>query len=400
MSGVALPPLNILSLCSGAIDALALGVELAVPGSRCVCHVERDAFCAGCLVQAMEAGCLDAAPVWSDARTFDGRRWRGLVDCVIGGYPCQPFSFAGKRRGTDDPRHLWPVIARIVREIEPPLVFFENVAGHLSLGFPEVCGELEAMGYEVAAGLFTAEEVGAPHKRERLFIMAHRDGQRRQQIARGTLGDEASNGRARRIVLQSHGDHKLAGDVEGVAHPALGGLRILPATDGGQGGQPDGRDEAVDHAAGTRRAETGSGPELRDERVRQCVPSDSGGYVADAADAEGRGHEPERGQNRGGAAGRAGTGVAHSIGQRGQAGREDAADAVATIPLFPPGPADRDAWIRVLEADPTLEPAICGMAPRLAVDRRHWLRGLGNGVVPLQAAHAWETLSHALGITQ
>src|SRR5690606_28062575 len=113
---------------------------------------------------------------WDDLSTFDGRRWRGVVDLVTGGYPCQPFSVAGKRLGENDPRHLWPHVRRIVAEVEPAFAFFENVPGHLSLGFEQVHDDLAGLGYCVAAGLFRAEELGAPHRRERLFILAHRDG--------------------------------------------------------------------------------------------------------------------------------------------------------------------------------------------------------------------------------
>ncbi|WP_281826166.1 DNA cytosine methyltransferase [Jannaschia rubra] len=164
-----------LSLCSGA-GGLDLGLHLACPGYRAVGYVERDAYAAAILVTRMEDAALDPAPVWDDVATFDGRPWRGAVDIVTAGYPCQPFSVAGKRRGTDDPRHLWPHVARIIGEIEPPFVFLENVAHHLRLGFPEVAGGLVGMGYRVAAGLFTAAEIGAPHKRERLFILAIREG--------------------------------------------------------------------------------------------------------------------------------------------------------------------------------------------------------------------------------
>ncbi|MFN3314831.1 MAG: DNA cytosine methyltransferase [Hyphomonas sp.] len=124
----------------------------------------------------MEDASLDQAVVWDDVGTFDGRPWCGAVDIVTAGYPCQPFSVAGKRRGADDPRHLWPHVARIIGEVEPPFVFLENVAHHLRLGFPEVASGLVGMGYKLAAGLFTAAEVGAPHKRERLFILAVREG--------------------------------------------------------------------------------------------------------------------------------------------------------------------------------------------------------------------------------
>lgn len=101
--------------------------------------------------------------------------------------PCQPFSLAGNRLGADDPRHLWPHVARIVREIAPEWCFFENVRGHVSLGLRDVRCELEEMGYRVKAGIFTASEVGAPHERARLFILAHAD--------RAELRDQSGGGR-------------------------------------------------------------------------------------------------------------------------------------------------------------------------------------------------------------
>ncbi len=162
-----------LSLCAGA-GGLDLGLHIAMPGYRTICYVERDAYAAATLVARMEDKALDQAPVWDDLTSFDGKPWRGLVDIVHGGYPCQPFSVAGRKLGDKDPRHLWPHIRRIVAEIDPPLCFFENVGGHLRLGFEQVDDDLRSMGYRVAAGLFAAEEVGAPHRRERLFILAYR----------------------------------------------------------------------------------------------------------------------------------------------------------------------------------------------------------------------------------
>lgn len=166
--------INILSLCSGGAG-LDLGVELALGDTRTVCWVEWEAFAIEYLASCMEAECLPQAPIWSDLRTFNGKPWRGVVDCITTGYPCQPFSVAGKRRGKDDPRHLWPHVHRVIGEVEPAIVFLENVSGHLSLGFDQVASDLEGLGYEVAAGLFTAEEVGATHNRERLFILALAD---------------------------------------------------------------------------------------------------------------------------------------------------------------------------------------------------------------------------------
>jgi len=167
--------LNGLALCSG-IGGLELGLHIALDGYRTVCHVEREAFCASDLVEGMEDPDMGQAPVWDDVADFDGRRWRGVVDIITAGYPCQPFSVAGCRRGVEDPRHIWPDIANIIRAVEPSLVFLENVPGHLKLGFDVVAGELSEMGYRVAATLLTAQEIGASHKRERMFVLAHHIG--------------------------------------------------------------------------------------------------------------------------------------------------------------------------------------------------------------------------------
>lgn len=168
--------LRTISLCSGG-GGLDLGLDAGarragLGGARAVCMVEGEAFAVATLAAQMEQGGLAPAPIWSDLRTFDARPWRGFVDCVAGGYPCQPFSLAGHRRGEDDERHLWPDVARVLRECEPAWCFFENVAGHLSLGGHDVIRELQALGFRVACSLWTAEEVGAPHRRERLFILA------------------------------------------------------------------------------------------------------------------------------------------------------------------------------------------------------------------------------------
>lgn len=165
-------PIAGLALCAG-FAGLELGIDIAEPGHRTVCFVERETYPAATLVARMEDKALDNAPVWSDLKTFDGRPWRGKVDLITAGYPCQPFTFSGKRQGAADPRHLWPDVARIIREVEPEWVFCENVEGHLTLGFPEVAGELQEMGFRIKAGLFSAYEVGAGHQRRRLFFLAH-----------------------------------------------------------------------------------------------------------------------------------------------------------------------------------------------------------------------------------
>lgn len=217
---VALRAGNYISLASGG-GGLDLGVDLGAGGTaRPVVFVENEATAATLLVHRMETAHLPAAPLWSDLRTFDFRAWRGLVDGIVGGYPCQPFSYAGSRRGADDPRHLWPAIAAGIRAAEPAWCFFENVAGHLSLGFREVAGGLQGMGYGVAAALVTAEEVCAPHRRERLFILAYRDSDAiRDESRRGCWESGAGSSVARdasEVLVDPAGERRGEGRPESV----------------------------------------------------------------------------------------------------------------------------------------------------------------------------------------
>ena len=165
-------PLSVLSLCTG-YGGIERGLELAGVRHRVITHVEIEAFAIANLVNKMEAGELDAAPVWSNLKTLPVDCFRDRVDILTGGYPCQPFSAAGKRAGADDPRHLWPYIYDIIRAVRPVQCFFENVEGHISLGLREVIEDLESLGYQTTWGVFSAAEVGAPHQRKRVFILAH-----------------------------------------------------------------------------------------------------------------------------------------------------------------------------------------------------------------------------------
>jgi len=168
-----------LGLCAG-YGGIELGLKRVIPNLRSVALCEIEAFACANLVSKMEAGLLEPAPIWTDLKTFPWDSFRHRVDILTGGYPCQPFSAAGKRLGTDDPRHLWPFIADGIRILRPKLCFFENVEGHISLGLREVIEELGSIGYKTTWGIFSASEVGAPHQRKRVFIMAHRSGERLQ----------------------------------------------------------------------------------------------------------------------------------------------------------------------------------------------------------------------------
>ncbi|MGK7753749.1 DNA cytosine methyltransferase [Roseovarius sp. C03] len=171
--GVGLRPRRGLSLCAGG-GGLDLGLMLAEPGFETACFVEWEPAAQDVLVAAMRAGYFAEAPIWDDVRSFDGCPYRGAIDTLLAGYPCQPFSRAGRRHAERDPRHLWPDIARIAQEIEPVWILLENVEDHVELGLETVLRELRSMGYTVASGLFSAGEVGAPHERKRVFVMGCR----------------------------------------------------------------------------------------------------------------------------------------------------------------------------------------------------------------------------------
>jgi len=160
-------------MCAG-YGGIGLGIKnIFGDRMRTLAYCELEGFAQANLISKMEKGLMDVAPLWNDLKTFPYRSFYGLVDILIAGYPCQPFSAAGKRAGKEDPRHLWPWIADGIRLLQPRMCFFENVEGHISLGLREVIGELEQIGYQTAFGIFSAREVGAVHQRKRVFIMAY-----------------------------------------------------------------------------------------------------------------------------------------------------------------------------------------------------------------------------------
>ena len=168
-----------LGLCAG-YGGIELGLKRVLPTMRTVALCEIEAFAIANLVAKMEAGLMDPAPIWTNLKTFPWAEFRDRVDVLTGGYPCQPFSSAGKRAGADDPRHLWPYIASGIRLLKPRVCFFENVEGHITLGLSTVISDLEEMGYNVSFGIFSASECGAPHQRKRVFILAYRNSERGQ----------------------------------------------------------------------------------------------------------------------------------------------------------------------------------------------------------------------------
>lgn len=387
-SSVAAHTINVLSLCSG-VGMLDLAVRLALPGARTVCYVEREAYCVQVLVARMREGSLDEAPVWDDMATFSGTPFHGCVDAVIAGLPCQPYSVAGRQRGNEDERAFGaagdgpvPHALRIIAECQPALVFLENVPAWVTGGhFRGVGEELCRMGYTVEEPLFLrASDVGAPHRRERVFILAHaiRNGERGREWPPwswwGVRGDGCAHSSA----------------VADTGRPVLRGRRRrrdVPKAARGVEGAEDKRQRNGD-AAGDGSADVGNAesperradrkPGLPPERASRYQPGNDGELVGDPSV----------------------SGLARRSRQSRDAGTEQPAAERAS--LFPPGPGDFDGWGRVV-ADgsfdfraPAVKPGVRVLADGLALvvdeSRIDQLRASGNGVVAVQGAVALAVL--------
>ncbi len=167
--------MNELALFAGAGGGI-LGGKLL--GWRTVCAVERDAYAAQVLAQRQNDGILKPFPIWSDVCSFDGKPWRGIVDVVSGGFPCQDISLAGKGAGIEGARSgLWTHMARIVGEIRPKLVYLENSAALLTRGLGVVLGDLADLGYDCKWTVLGAADVGGQHQRDRFWLCAHAAGE-------------------------------------------------------------------------------------------------------------------------------------------------------------------------------------------------------------------------------
>ena len=188
-----------LALFAGAGGGI-LGGKLL--GWRTVCAVEFASFCARRLAQRQNEGHLPPFPIWDDVRTFDGRPWRGVVDVVSGGFPCQDISSAGKGDGIDGSRSgLWSEMARIIGEVVPEWVLVENSPLLTSRGLGTVLRDLAEMGFNAEWGVLGAVDAGAPHKRERIWIVAHNSSNRRG--AGRTGGSDPSSKREREFPFQA-----------------------------------------------------------------------------------------------------------------------------------------------------------------------------------------------------
>ena len=197
--------MNELALFAGAGGGI-LGGHLL--GWRTVCAVEWEPYPASVLVARQNDGLLPPFPIWDDIQTFDGRPWRGIVDVVSGGFPCQDISAAGKGAGIDGERSgMWREMARVVGEVRPEYVFVENSPMLVTRGLERVLADLTTLGYDTRWTVMGAADVGAPHQRDRIWIVAHSMCDRLQGIGedRGTKG--SSGLRGREGVNQEQGLH-------------------------------------------------------------------------------------------------------------------------------------------------------------------------------------------------
>jgi len=184
--------LKVLDLFSG-IGGFSLGLE-RTGGFETVAFCEYEPF-----PRAVLAKHWPDVPCFPDVRTLKGSDIDGTVDVICGGYPCQPFSSAGKRRGKEDDRHLWPEFGRLVAELRPAWVIGENVAGHVSMGLDDVLSDLEGQGYACRPFIIPACAVDAPHRRDRTWVVANRNDCAKPTV-RGQCSDVAGESGQRRSV--------------------------------------------------------------------------------------------------------------------------------------------------------------------------------------------------------
>ena len=330
------------SLCSG-YGGIDLGLRATVPNLRTIAYCEREAFPIAILLRRIEEGQLDAGPIHTDLKAFPWELFRDRVGILSGGYPCQPFSAAGNRLGKNDPRHLWPWIKDGIEAMQPKQCFFENVDGHVTMGLDTVISDLEELGYSATFGIFSASEVGAPHQRKRVFILANRI-------------DEGSQGRLLRWTYPQGQD--LDGHSGRGSTSLLGGWPSRPGQDQ-HGWEPP---RVVADAKQLRRGgghhgdATGDGGQVQVEGSRPC----------ELGNPDGAGFQIGEGESR-----------AHFLGANPTSGAVPLGETQSTFRGSPDGPTDRMGYAE-----------LC----RTFDNRTHELRALGNGVVPPQCAHAYRTL--------
>lgn len=253
--------MNELALFAGAGGGI-LGGKLL--GWTTVCAVEIDRYPRECLLQRQRDGVLPEFPIWDDVCTFDGRPWRGLVDVISGGFPCQDISSAGKGAGIDGERSgLWAEMYRIICEVRPRFVLVENSPMLTLRGLHRVLGDLAEGGYDAAWSVLGAADVGAPHRRDRMWIVA---------VDREQASDADSYG----VQWSEHGrEHHRAEIAAGCGADGV---------DAGHG---------MENAPGERLEEPRKDPGADNEEIEGRTAAGAGGAGEDAADTDLPGREEQ-----------------------------------------------------------------------------------------------------------
>lgn len=203
--------LNELHLFAGAGGGILGGI---LCGHTTVCAVEIEPYCRKVLLQRQRDGVLPRFPIWDDVRTFDGTPWRGKVDIVCGGFPCQDISSAGRGAGiTGERSGLWKEMARVIGEVGPRFALVENSPILTSRGLGTVLGDLAEMGYDARWGVLGADSVGLAHKRERIWVLAYSDKTqfKRRSLSVGIPSQYANSGNSRRGADQPGVDRMVNG---------------------------------------------------------------------------------------------------------------------------------------------------------------------------------------------
>jgi DNA (cytosine-5)-methyltransferase 1 len=334
-------------------------------GWRTVCAVESDGYARRVLMSRQDDGCLPPFPIWDDVRTFDGRPWAGRVDVISGGFPCQDISVAGKGEGITGARSgLWGEFARIIREVGPAYVFVENSPALTARGLGTVLGDLAAMGFDARWGVLGAVHAGAPHRRERIWIVANRKGhgwQQGQQDA-GRCG----KGMGQRAEQGSGDGGGAVANTQGITQ------REPPDQDDAFAACREARDEPVrcgEPAALANSSQQRHGPPTQALCTGRDTAEHGGQSVAHANSL--RQLQPQGGQP-------------DQWGWVGNSSGEDADDPHRQRQQEQRSTPELGGWWSV---EPDVGRVALGVASR--VDR---LCGLGNGQVPAVVALAWCTL--------
>jgi DNA (cytosine-5)-methyltransferase 1 len=257
-----------IDLFSG-IGGFALAASWVWPDHRVVSFCERDTFC-----QKVLGKHWPGAPIVSDIHDFNGKDYAGTVDLLTGGFPCQPYSVAGKQGGNEDDRALWPQMLRVIREARPRWIVGENVTGLIHLALDGVLSDLEDHGYTCRAVVVPACAVDAPHRRDRVWIVANCDGRGQQERPQFDGESDRADERACRGHADGHGNEALADAERGGrreplrADTAQGALSTTKRAQGALGTGSGGADALADAGSQRRREITGgaSGNESAHER--------------------------------------------------------------------------------------------------------------------------------------